>query len=114
MVQTDETLGWKLSSVDECPDFLCTSEQDQISILLKSLAQPQEKSTFLGKVSTIVSKMISGWRIPACAKRNIAEQLSTSIVQQQSNAPHESFEKILSESLRRTQYTTQDTSMMNE
>jgi len=49
----------------------------------------------------VVTKIMTGWRIPLCARKGLAEQLGESLMSVENS---ESFERILSESLRKVQY----------
>ena len=87
MVQSDETLGWKLSSVDETlsstellTHSAAKSDQEEIATLLTAMSGQKDKGTWLSKVTAIVSRMISGLRLPTCAKESLAEQLGSSIL----------------------------------
>ena len=103
-VQTDETLGWKLSSVDDADpaDGKATSEIEDLKTLIDSF--DRQSKTWIGKVTSAVHRMISQFKLPLCAKRVIVDQLSQSLSSASEAPSVESFERILSESLRAVQY----------
>ena len=59
------------------------------------------QQNWLARMHSVVTKIMTGWRIPLCARKGLAEQLSESLMSVEDS---ESFERILSESLRKVQY----------